>query len=74
MPPALLDAKRTLDLTPVLGNDTNVKEFLELLNVIERADFSRLPEWMTNRGKFGIYCLGCLSAGHDYVFYCPTEK
>lgn len=74
MPPALNDACRALDLTPVLGIATNVAEFLEIFKLIERNNFSRYPEWMSNRGKVGNYCLGRQCASADYVFYCPREK
>ena len=65
---------RALDLPRVLGSRANADELERLLRVIERTDFSKLPNNWSRRGEGRSLAPGRRGAGADYLFYNPHNE
>ena len=74
IPTALIEAIRALDLVEVLGNQANVHELNQLLQVIESTDFTMVDSQNSLRYANTGFCPGRTAPGGDFIYYDPWTR
>lgn len=73
--PQTISFSRELNLVPVIGNQVNVDEYLVLLRVIERTDFSQiLSTWRAHGENKEDHSPGHVDAGAAWMYYDPHDR
>ena len=70
----MIEAIRALDLVEVLGNQANVHELNQLLQVIEGTDFTMVDSQNSLRYANTGFCPDRTAPGGDFIYYDPWTR